>query len=212
MAASPQAVAPRMAIEVILSVFALDLAVMRVLMISGRDPRGSARWSLPNARVGLDEPVDDAGPRGVTECSGLDLQPKTIHLVGIFGDPARNPGAREVAVAQGAVWPGPPPELSGPAEWVDPAGLEGIAGDHSAIIDAAMRWLVEGIRRGPLGLELLGEEFGIDEVDRLLGSLGGGPARARAWRERLEDEGQIVRLFGRRARFRPATTSSTRPG
>ena len=96
--------------------------------------------------------------------------------------------------------------------WVDPVGLGPIAGDHGAILDAAMRWLAEGIRRGPPAMRFLPEEFGIDEVDRLIGSLGGNPARARAWRERLEEEGQLVRLFGRRARFRIPSRGSAPPG
>jgi len=112
-----------------------------VLLIRRGKPPCEGRWALPGGFVEMDEDLEPAARRELTEETGLEAG--SLVQVGAFGRPGRDPRGRVVSVA----WVGAPaageavPEAASDAaeaRWFPLDDLPELAFDHGEIIAAAL--------------------------------------------------------------------------
>lgn len=187
---------PRPAVTVDLAAFALFGNELRVLLIRRKKDPYAGHWALPGGFLEIDEPIEVAARRELREETGLDV-PGAVAMIGVFGDPGRDPRGRTISLAHAAVLRQVPGNLAGAddaeeAAWLDAARPRDLAFDHDAILAAALGWLGRGVDEGPIGLALLPVEFGDEEVKGLHRALGKPPRTAVAWRARMARAGKII--------------------
>jgi 8-oxo-dGTP diphosphatase len=196
---------PRPAVTVDMVVFTLAGDALRTLFIRRKHEPFAGRWALPGGFLDIDEPIEAAARRELREETGLDL-PGPVGLIGVFGDPGRDPRGRTISLVHGAVVRGPV-EIQGgddaaEAAWLDPRLTKDLAFDHDKIIACALEWLMEGAAEGTLGLGLLPPEFEPSDVRALHRAVFGNARSALPWRRRMEREGRIVAVSEDADRFR----------
>ena len=186
---------PRPAVTVDLAAFALFGSDLRVLLVRRKDEPFAGCWALPGGFLEMDEPIEAAARRELREETGFTL-PGPVELIGVFGDPGRDPRGRTISLVYAAVVRDAPATVAGAddaaeAAWCDPRGCGPLAFDHDAILAAALDWLERGVALGGLGVALLPAQFGADEVQELLQAVGMPATSAAAWIKRLRRAGRI---------------------
>jgi 8-oxo-dGTP diphosphatase len=123
-----------------LTVDAVWIARGRILLVRrGRDPfRG--QWALPGGFVEIDETVEQAVARELSEETGL--QAAEFQLLGVYSRPGRDPRGPTVTIAYLAR--GKPVRPAGgsdakEARWIPLAEARGLAFDHDEIVADALR-------------------------------------------------------------------------
>jgi 8-oxo-dGTP diphosphatase len=187
---------PRPSVTVDLAAFALFETGLRVLLIRRKKDPFAGCWALPGGFLEIDEPIEAAARRELREETGLDV-PGAVALIGVFGDPGRDPRGRTISLAHATTIRDIPEGLAGAddaaeAAWLELGRCRGLAFDHDAIMAVALDWLGRGVAEGTLGLSLLPVEFGDDAVKALHRALGNPPRTAIAWRVRMARTGRIV--------------------
>ena len=187
---------PRPAVTVDLAVFVLAVDGLRVLLVRrGRDPF-AGRWALPGGFLEMDEPIEAGARRELKEETGLDAV-GPVHLLGVYGDPGRDPRGRTISLAHAAAIRGGTPGVAGgddasEAAWrLARAGGGPLAFDHDAILGHALRWLGDGVRSGTTGLDLLPDEFDEADVRRMYLALFDTTGGASHWLRRMEKAGLV---------------------
>jgi 8-oxo-dGTP diphosphatase len=196
---------PRPAVTVDLAAFALFGTDLRVLLIRRKHAPFAGRWALPGGFLEIDEPIEAAARRELREETGFTV-PGPVELIGVFGDPGRDPRGRTISLVHAAVVRHTPAPVAGAddaaeAAWCDPRRSSNLAFDHDAILAAALAWLSRGVVEGGLALALLPATFGADEVRRLHEALGMPGASAAAWIKRLRRAGRISPTGPGRGRY-----------
>lgn len=197
---------PRPAVTVDLVILTLQARELRVLLIQRKHDPFARHWAIPGGFLEIDEPIEDATRRELREETGLDYR-GTVHPIGVFGDPERDPRGRTISLAHAGVIRSPLPRIGGAddaaeAVWLDPRNVTRLAFDHAAILEAALQWLASAVDEGAAGLAILPREFGDHEVRGLFQALGRPGRAATAWRSRRLKEGRIVPVAGSEGRYR----------
>ena len=159
---------PALAVDCV--VFGLDDDDLKVLLIRRDLEPFQGRWALPGGFVRMDETVDEAAKRELSEETGVgrvfreQLYP--------FSAIARDPRERIVSVAYYALV-----NLSDhrvraatdarEAAWFAASDLPPLAFDHDAIVDKALERLRGKVRYQPVGFELLPPKFTLSMLQRL---------------------------------------------
>lgn len=86
-----------------------------LLILRGRDPFAGC-WALPGGFIEMDETLEESARRELREETGLETGKLT--MLGVYGDPGRDPRGRTISVAYLAV--------------VNPAKLKAVAADDAA--------------------------------------------------------------------------------
>jgi 8-oxo-dGTP diphosphatase len=113
-----------------------------LLIRRGREPFRGA-WALPGGFVEVGERVEDACRRELMEETGLkgDL----VDLLGVYGDPKRDPRGHTVTVAYvckvGGIVAVAAGDDADEARWFALDKLPELAFDHAQIVEEARRWL-----------------------------------------------------------------------
>lgn len=187
----------KMAFSVDCVVFGFDGNELKILLIKrGEDPFFEY-WALPGNLVYLDENIDDAAARVLTELTGLE----NVYLeqVETFGDVGRHPLGRVITTAfyslvnidDLSVHPHSHVEKVG---WVPVSKVKQLAFDHNKILDACFNKLKKMVRGRPIGFELLPPKFTLSELQRLYESILEQELDKRNFRKKMLSMNILVEL------------------
>lgn len=121
--------------------------VRSVLLIRRGSEPFAGRWALPGGFVDEGERPEDAARRELAEETGLMLD-GALELVGVYGDPGRDPRGWTISAAYRVVLEGPA-EVAGAddaaeARWFATHDLPPLAFDHDRIVADALHGLDPG--------------------------------------------------------------------
>ena len=141
---------------------------LKVLLIRrGVDPY-KGEWALPGGFLKITETAEQGALRELWEETALSVS--TIHELGVFSDPDRDPRERVITIAFYALVK--PSEVYGgddaeDARWFPIGELPTLAFDHQDILNAALKRLRRDIHFEPVGFNLLDDTFTIPDLQRL---------------------------------------------
>ena len=160
----------RAALAVDCVVFGLDEADLAVLLIRRDLEPFAGKWALPGGFVRVDETVDEAARRELSEETGLGRV--YLEQLYTFGGIDRDPRERVVTVAYYALVNLADHRVKAAtdareAAWFAVSDLPALAFDHDAIAAMALERLRSKVRYRPLGFELLPPKFTLTMLQRL---------------------------------------------
>jgi len=161
---------PRPALTVDCVVFGLDEADLKVLLIQRASPPFAGQWALPGGFVELDESLEEAARRELSEETGLDQV--YLEQLYTFGAVDRDPRERVVSVAYYALVKLCDHRVQAAtdaraAAWFSLDDLPRLAFDHEQILEVAQQRLQGKVRYQPIGFELLPDKFTLRQLQRL---------------------------------------------
>jgi len=161
---------PRAALTVDCVVFGLDEQDLKVLLIQRDSEPFAGTWALPGGFVDIDETLEDAANRELSEETGAKQVP--LEQLYTFGDLDRDPRGRTVSVAYYALVRLSDYSLQAASDardaaWFAVSELPGLAFDHKKIIDLALERVRGKVRFEPIGFELLPRKFTLNELQGL---------------------------------------------
>lgn len=115
-----------------------------VLLVRRGAPPYAGSLALPGGFVEIDESLESAARRELSEETGVDVGDVAIVQVGAYGEPRRDPRGRTVSVAYVTVLDGRPEATAGSdasaAAWhrLDALGDADLAFDHAQILADAL--------------------------------------------------------------------------
>ena len=148
--------------------FTYEYRQLKVLLIRrGLDPY-KGEWALPGGFLRMKETAEQGALRELWEETALSVS--TIHELGVFSDPDRDPRERVITIAFYALVK--PSEVYGgddaeDARWFPIGELPTLAFDHQDILNAALKQLRRDIHFEPVGFNLLDDTFTIPDLQRL---------------------------------------------
>lgn len=161
---------PRPAVTVDCVVFGLDEEDLKALLIRRDVEPFAGRWALPGGFVHMDESLEDAALRELSEETGLTRV--FLEQLYTFGDPHRDPRGRVVSVAYYALVKLSDHRVKAASDardaaWFAVSDLPALAFDHDQILQAALERLKGKVRYQPIGFELLPPKFTLTQLQRL---------------------------------------------
>jgi 8-oxo-dGTP diphosphatase len=198
------------AISVDLVVLTILDDVLHVLLVKRRNEPFAGCWSLPGGRVHIQESLEDAARRVLSEKTGISHI--FLEQLYTFGEPDRDPRQRIITVAYYALIPVDTTTVlrAGQAEqdiaWSPVPELERLAFDHEMIIETTLQRLRNKLDYTPVGLELLPEQFTLSELQRVYEIILGKAIDKRNFRKKIRGKDWIERTegFRRDGPHRPA--------
>ena len=179
---------PRPALTVDCVVFGFDEGELKVLLIERGLQPFKGRWALPGGFVRVDETLDVAALRELSEEAGL----KNVFLEQLytFGAPHRDPRERVVSVAYYALVKLADYETKAAtdavaARWFTVAKVPKLAFDHGEILATALARLRGKLRYQPIGFELLPPKFALSQLQHLYETILGVELDKRNFRKKL---------------------------
>lgn len=178
-------------------VFGFDEGDLKVLLIKrGLDPF-KGRWALPGGFVRVDETVDAAARRELTEEAGLSNV--FLEQLYTFGEVNRDPRERVVSVAYYALVKLSAHEAKAAtdaanAKWFSVSQAPKLAFDHADILSTAIERLKGKVRYQPIGFELLPPKFTLSQLQHLYEVVLGAELDKRNFRKKVLGFGLLVPL------------------
>lgn len=179
---------PRPVLTVDCVVFGFGEGDLKVLLIRRALDPFRNRWALPGGFVRINETIDDAARRELTEETGL----RNIFLEQLFtfGDLQRDPRERVISVAHFALVKladvlARADSEAGDAHWFPVASPPPLAFDHSRILSTAHTRLQGKVRYEPVGFELLPEKFTLSQLQHLYEAILGTQIDKRNFRKKV---------------------------
>lgn len=155
---------PHVAVDIV--VFTLCEGELRVSLVNV----DGARWRLPGGTMHIDESLENAAVRLLSETTGVDAA--FLQQLYTFGDPERDPEIRTISVVYFALVPasilqhGCGAGGDSPTAWHSVYKLPPLTLDHAEIIDYALTRLRYKIEYSAVAFALLPEEFTLRELQR----------------------------------------------
>lgn len=161
---------PRAALTVDCVVFGYDDAELKVLLIARNLPPFEGKWALPGGFVRLEETLDDAARRELSEETGLSKL--FLEQLYTFGDLDRDPRERVVSVGYYALVKLMDHRVKAAtdareAAWFEVKKIPQLAFDHRKIFEIALARLKAKVRYEPIGFELLPPKFTLSQLQHL---------------------------------------------
>ena len=186
---------PALAVDCV--VFGLDEADLAVLLIRRDLEPFAGKWALPGGFVRVDETVDDAARRELSEETGLGRV--YLEQLYTFGALGRDPRERVVSVAYYALVNLADHRVRAAtdareAAWFAVSDLPPLAFDHDAIVEAALSRLRGKVRYQPIGFELLPPKFTLTMLQRLYEKVLERSLDKRNFRKKVLSTGLIEEL------------------
>lgn len=199
--------APRVATDAV--IFAVINGSLKVLLIRIGEGEYEGFWALPGGLVRMDESLDEAAERILSEKAGVN----GIYLeqLAAFGDLDRDRRGRSVSVAYFALVNGEEHlpktiEYYSGIEWKDVSRLPKLAFDHKKIIRTAEERLRSKLGYSNIAYGLMPKEFTLTELQTVYEVILGHELDKRNFRKKIKDIG-LVKHTGnvrRTERSRPA--------
>lgn len=161
---------PHPAVTVDCVVFGFDNADLKLLLIRRKTPPFQDGWALPGGFVRLDESVEAAARRELSEETGLgELYLEQLFT---FGEVNRDPRERVISVAYYALLKLSDHHVQAGTDadavaWFPVAKLPKLAFDHELVVAHGLQRLKAKVRYEPIGFELLPGKFTLGELQRL---------------------------------------------
>lgn len=199
----------RSAISVDNVIFGFDNADLKVLLIRRGEEPFNGEWALPGDLVYLEEPLDEAANRILTDLT--DLKDVYLEQVKTFGAVDRHPKGRVITVAYfsliniNQVTP-KPASFANELGWQSVDQIEYLAFDHFKIMRTCLERLQQNLRIKPIGFELLPENFTLTELQQLYESVLGKELDKRNFRKKISRMNIIkdLNLYQKGVAHRPA--------
>lgn len=172
---------PPFAVTVDIVVLTIADDRLQVVLIERGAPPFQGSWALPGGFVRIDEDLDTAAVRELSEETGLDYAPRFLEQFGVYGDPARDPRMRVVSVGYVAFVP----DVADPAAGTDAAeahlvpvdgalsDAKRLAFDHRRVLTDAVEHARESLEGSTAATAFLPERFTISELRRVYETVWG---------------------------------------
>ena len=198
----------RPAVTVECVVVGLDDGELKVLLIKRNLPPFEHKWALPGGFVQMEESLEDAARRELSEEAGIDRL--YLEQLYSFGDVERDPRGRVITVAYYALvnLADHDPKAATDAEdvgWFELSDMPELAFDHQRIVEMARERLRGKVRYAPIGFELLPPRFTLTNLQKLYETILDRELDKRNFRKKilgmdlLVDTGQIEKDVAHRA-------------
>lgn len=188
---------PRPAVTVDCVVFGYEAnATLKVLLIKRKLPPFKGLWALPGGFVLLNESVDSAAARELTEETGIANV--FLEQLYTFGSVNRDPRDRVISVAYYALINLQAVQAASDAsdaQWFSVQEIQtaihnttdigSIAFDHLEILTCAVQRLQNKIRYKPIGFELLPKKFTLTQLQQLYEQILGRGLDKRNFRKKI---------------------------
>lgn len=186
---------PRPALTVDCAVFGLDGGELKLMLIQRQLDPFRHRWALPGGFVQMDEALEDAARRELSEETGIERV--FLEQLYTFGSPGRDPRGRVVTVAYYALANLADHRIQAATDaenagWFSIHDLPTLAFDHADIIGAALERLRNKVRYTPVGFELLPKKFTLSALQRLYETVLERPLDKRNFRKKILGMGLLV--------------------
>jgi 8-oxo-dGTP diphosphatase len=186
---------PALAVDCV--VFGLDDEDLKVLLIRRDLEPFAGRWALPGGFVRVDESVDDAARRELSEETGLSRV--FLEQLYTFGTVHRDPRERVVSVAYYALVNLSDHRVKAAtdareAAWFAVSDMPRLAFDHEEITAVALERLKGKVRYRPIGFELLPPKFTLSMLQRLYEKVLERPLDKRNFRKKVLAMGLLEEL------------------
>ena len=186
---------PRPSLTVDIVIFTLRESRLYVLLIRRANHPFAGCWALPGGFVQIDESLDEAANRELSEETGIEQA--YLEQLYTYGEPERDPRGRVVSVAYFALIPADASIRSeggsdaSQASWFPMDELPMLAFDHAEIISYAIRRLRYKLEYTAVGFELLPEKFTLSELQKTYEIILGEALDKRNFRRRILASGII---------------------
>jgi len=179
---------PRPALTVDCVVFGWDEESLKVLLIERELEPFQGAWALPGGFVHVDETLEDAALRELSEETGLSKV--YLEQLYTFGDLERDPRERVVSVAYFALVKLQDHRVKAAtdaraAAWFPVSALPALAFDHAKIMEVARARLKAKVRYQPIGFELLPSKLTLTQRQRLYEGVLEKPLDKRNFRKKI---------------------------
>ena len=190
---------PHPAVTVDCVVFGFEPAEreLKVMLVQRKLEPFKGRWALPGGFVHLDESVEKAAARELTEETGLAKV--WLEQLFTFGEPLRDPRERVISVAYFALVKMRDHRVlaatdASDAAWFPAKATPPLAFDHRHILAMALERLRGKVRYQPVGFELLSQKFTLTELQRLYEVVLGRELDKRNFRKKVLATGLLAPL------------------
>ena len=168
-------------------IFGFHEGKLKLLVFRRRVEPLRGEWSLIGSFVRLDEDLDVAGQRVLTETTGLENV--FMQQLKSYGKKDRDPGYRCISIAQYALirideYDEKLVEEHG-ARWYEMDHLPLLILDHNEMVHDALLQLKQNARYKPIGFELLPEKFTIPQLQSLYEAIYQRELDARNFRKKV---------------------------
>jgi 8-oxo-dGTP diphosphatase len=159
----------RPSVTVDIVIFTLRQGELQVLLVQRKHWPYQGMWAIPGGFVRMDESLEDAARRELSEETGLDDPDIYLEQLYTFGEPGRDPRTRVITVAYFALLASDQMQLrassdAAAADWWSAYRPPPLAFDHAAILDYAISRLRYKLEYTAVAFQLLPETFTLTEL------------------------------------------------
>jgi len=177
-------------------IFGFDAGKLKLLIFKRRVEPLKGEWSLIGSFVHIDEDVDEAANRVLTEITGLENV--FMEELKTYGRANRDPGFRCISTAQYALirigdYDKELVEKHG-AHWYELDDIPNLVLDHNQMVQDALGRLKRKARYQPIGFELLPEKFTIPQLHQLYEAIYQIELDARNFRKKVLSYNVLIKL------------------
>ncbi|MBE7639329.1 MULTISPECIES: NUDIX hydrolase [Salegentibacter] len=177
-------------------IFGFDEGKLKLLIFRRRVEPLKNSWSLIGSFVRLEEDVDQAAKRVLTEITGLENV--FMEELRSYGKAERDPGFRSISIGQYALirldeYDKELVKKHG-AHWYEIDKLPELVLDHNQMVEDALERLKRKARYKPIGFELLPEKFTIPQLQQLYEAIYQKELDARNFRKKVLSLNVLVKL------------------
>ncbi|MFP4060451.1 MAG: NUDIX hydrolase [Bacteroidales bacterium] len=177
-------------------IFGFDNEELKILLIKRDFEPCRGEWSLMGGFLSLEEDLDDAAQRILTELTGL----KNVFLEQLYtyGEKGRDTAGRVISTAYYALIKTEKYDETllkkHHAAWFSLEKIPDLVFDHNRMVEKALKRLRRKSRIQPVGFELLPEKFTLPQLQKLYEAIHGEEFDKRNFRKKILSFGVLKKL------------------